>query len=215
MKIPASKYTKEKQAFLKSFTQDLRRLKRYEFCIDVTAGPGIYAGIRGSPIVLSESLPGTKMLFIEKNAEAFLSLNKHIVGHISKPNRVSTFLGDYNWVLPRIMTGLWDVPGIIYVDPCGYLDFSGIKNLCKSSSYKNMDILINFSTAHSSRGFRSYPSLSECIKKLDRKNAFATPSTGGWTKVFLTNSCGKDIMDLLRQHDMYDFRKESAKKLNV
>lgn len=168
----------------------------YFLYYDITGGPGQYQfdgqEIIGSPLIFVQEAQKYNLPYlaevIEKDDINYQRLNA-LLGH--KEN-VTVWHGDHNQVLPR----LWNNPeqkcyGLLYADPKGIKEFTGIFDLLDTMSrmkvYKLMDILLYIHAAawKRTRIPNDYPYLEEQIRRINKRKRIIRQPLGKQQHTFV------------------------------
>jgi len=196
-----SEATPLKQAIIvKAFTTWLSQIRsagRPIVVADLTAGPGQYNdGMWGSPLIFyfalrkwSRTTSGKfTLLANDKNPECYWKLLQQFVER-GNPEDVRVYRGEQKDIFPFLWSWMHGKRSLVYVDLCGgKFDFECMVEPLKIPGLKDVDVLINISSAYIKRGGHNGVSLL----KPTRKYWLITPYEGkrNWVRIFGTNRAG-------------------------
>jgi Mor family transcriptional regulator len=163
--------------------------------VDMNAGPGVVAGLQGSPLVFAreaeKAFPNRYTLYaVERNA---VNLQK-LIGHFDTLNLTGVpipVLGENAKRLPSLAKKLTDQWGLVYCDPCGTdIPFEMLGQLFGNKPGYHIDLLLNCAKKSFKRAQVLAPNLADLIPAVNKKFIFATPSSKDnfeWTFIFATD----------------------------
>ncbi len=165
------------------------------YYFDITAGPGIYEGQDGSPIIFLKLVEAAnityKAVFIESDSERYNQLEKNI--ELYQQGNIKVHLGNHDNVLPQYFFGInKNKYGLLYADPTGTLPpFELLGQM--SQRYHRLDILINCSATNIKRERKSpktdlKETLTDGLDKIDKQTWIVRSPVGKHQWTFLVGS---------------------------
>jgi len=175
--------------------------------LDGTSYKGFYCDelgkeIMGSPILFLEAVKEIKPLFkikcffIEKKPEFLNILRNNIYGrNLVGTTKMEFICGEYGDEIPKILDGIEQSFGLIYIDPDGIFNDDELEKICDMENTSKIDLIINCNATSIKRTKSVFDAedLKTRQSKIHKKNWFISEphvenDPWGWCFLYGVNS---------------------------